>query len=166
VQYTCFFQAQRDEKISTFQNAARAPQVLKMERFSFAFFMYGRQRSHKSAKTINDRPVDGDVYTAISWTRNTHAHHETVFTNSHLCSLHGDDNGIIFKNLHVEIHFQDPKMQLSCNMKYTINIWFICVLDILGIFIIIKYIYNAMLIYIAFMNVYNNIISASWYEAM
>jgi len=43
---------------------------------------------------------------SIDWTRNTHAHDVTVSTNSRFSSLHAGDNGIIFKNVHFETHFQ------------------------------------------------------------
>jgi len=45
------------------------------------------------------------ICTPIDWTLNMHAHDVTIFTNSRFCSLHGDDNAIIFKNLHFETRF-------------------------------------------------------------
>lgn len=52
----------------------------------------------------------------IDWTCKTHAHDVAVFTKSHFCFLHGEDNGIIFKTLQFEscLHFQAPKTPLSC----------------------------------------------------
>lgn len=41
-------------------------------------------------------------FVPVDWTRDTHEHDVTVFTNSSFCWLHGDDNGIIFKNVHFD----------------------------------------------------------------
>lgn len=53
-------------------------------------------------------------------THNMHEHDITIFTKSQFCSLHRDNNAIVFKNLHFEgLHFQAPTVntQLLCNER-------------------------------------------------
>ncbi len=78
---------------------------------------------------MHARPVVGDVtllkihyapaHIPRGWTHNMHAQDITVFTISCFCSLHRNDKGIIFKNLHFENRFQkfafsSPKTLLLC----------------------------------------------------
>ncbi len=65
-------------------------------------FLYVHTQIHKKDCTpgqyYSRKPIDG--------TRNMHAHNVTEFTNVCLYSLHRDNNGIVFKNLHFESRFQ------------------------------------------------------------
>ena len=97
--------------------------------------------SHWSAKGLKmlyyaARPVVGDEkknFSPIDWTHNTHVHDVIVLTNSCFCSLHREDNGIVFKNLYFEMFskvcFQAPKTQLSCkwmakmHKRFSISSW-------------------------------------------
>lgn len=46
------------------------------------------------------------AHIALDWTRDAHAHHDTVSTNTYFCKIHKKDNSIIFKNVYVETCFQ------------------------------------------------------------
>ncbi len=55
----------------------------------------------KQQITSLSRPIVGDVM-HIYWTCDTHAHSFNIFTDLYFYSLHWDDNGVVFKNLHLE----------------------------------------------------------------
>ncbi len=50
-------------------------------------------------------------------TRTTHTHDVTVFKDSRIGCLHGNDNGAIFKNLHFETRFQNYAFSVNEQVK-------------------------------------------------